>query len=105
MLAPCRVEWIHDRERFRSALFDVVDAVSYELGLGTEPAHLMDSGSGSLGCLFAQLNLITPTPVIAANGSHLVNAAQRWFVVGRDQFRADSPNINHGTLFLETFND
>src|SRR5437867_2905952 len=105
VFATCRVKWINDHEGGGRSAFNIENSVTDELFVGPKSSDLLDAWRRNLRDLFAQLHFVNPAPVVTANRTQLVNAPERGLIVGRDQFGAYGPDVDHCALLLEAGND
>src|SRR3989440_3143894 len=105
VFATCRVKRINDREGGGCSAFNIENAVTDELFVGPKSSDLLDAWRRDFRDLFAQLHFVNPALVVTANRTQLVNAPERRLIVGRDQFGAYAPDVDHCALLLEAGDD
>src|SRR2546430_1231736 len=101
----CCVKQINNHKNNKYSAFNIENAVTDELFVGPKSSDLLDAWRRDFRDLFAQLHFVNPVPVVTANRTQLVNAPERRLIVGRDQFGAYAPDVDHYTLLLKTGDD
>src|SRR5437667_3226424 len=105
VFATCRVKWINDHEGGGRSAFNIENSVTDELFVGSKSSDLLDAWRRDLRDLFAQLHFVNPAPAVTANRTQFVNATERRLIVGRDQFGAHAPDVDHCALRLDAGDD
>src|SRR5439155_8515474 len=105
VFAACRVERVNNGEGGGCSAFNIENAVTDELFVGSKSSDLLDAWRRDLRDLFAQLHFVNPAPAVTANRTQFVNATERRLIVGRDQFGAHAPDVDHCALLLEAGDD
>src|SRR5467141_2926047 len=93
MLAPRRIQRVHNRWRRRQAQFQIVNGVADELIARAESADLQNSRVGDFGSLFGELEFRLPLAARIPDRGEFIHAAESGLVVSRDQPGPYAPDV------------
>lgn len=84
-------------------MFRIENGVGDEFTITRKAANLLETRRRNFDRLFAQFDAWLPVTCVVTDGREFVNSAERGLITARDEFGADSPDVDFGALQLETF--